>query len=60
MAVEQHRPEEDVSARKEWGLFIFIAVFLFPLLSVMVVGGFGFLVWMFQLIVGPPGPPSFN
>lgn len=60
MVVEQHSSEEEVTARKEWGLFIFIAVFLFPLLSVMVVGGFGFLVWMFQLIVGPPGPPSIH
>lgn len=60
MPIEQQIPEEHVSARKEWGLFIFIAVFLFPLLSVMVVGGFGFMVWMFQLVVGPPGPPSIH
>ena len=24
--------------------------------AVMVVGGYGFLVWMFQLLAGPPGP----
>jgi nitrate reductase NapE len=25
-----------------------------PLLAVIGVGGFGFLVWMYQLIAGPP------
>jgi nitrate reductase NapE len=29
-----------------------------PLLSVMIVGGYGFAVWMLQLISGPPGPPG--
>lgn len=43
---------------REWRLFIFIIVFLFPILSVMVVGGFGFTVWMYQLFAGPPGPPG--
>jgi nitrate reductase NapE len=23
-----------------------------------VVGGYGFLVWMYQLVAGPPGPPA--
>ena len=41
--------------RQEWRLFIFIIVFLFPILSVMVVGGYGFAVWMSQIILGPPG-----
>ena len=31
-----------------------VAVVLFPILSVMVVGGYGFLVWMYQIINGPP------
>ncbi|MBH9448366.1 nitrate reductase, partial [Pseudomonas aeruginosa] len=22
------------------------------------VGGFGFCVWMYQLLAGPPGPPA--
>jgi nitrate reductase NapE len=25
-----------------------------PVLAVIVVGGYGFLVWMYQLVVGPP------
>jgi nitrate reductase NapE len=42
--------------RKEWRLFIFIIVFLFPILSVAIVGGYGFVIWMYQLLAGPPGP----
>ena len=33
------------------------SVFIWPVLSVAVVGGYGFVVWMSQLILGPPGPP---
>ncbi|EAS64968.1 trimethylamine N-oxide reductase system protein TorE [Photobacterium angustum] len=41
---------------REWKMFIFIVVFLFPILSVIFVGGYGFTVWMLQLFVfGPPG-----
>ncbi|KJY83165.1 NapE [Vibrio galatheae] len=40
----------------EWKSFLFIAVVLFPVLSVAFVGGYGFLVWMLQVFVmGPPG-----
>ena len=42
--------------RKEWRLFIFIIVFLFPILSVAIVGGYGFVIWMYQLLAGPPVP----
>lgn len=41
---------------KEWRLFIFIIVLLFPILSVAVVGGYGFVFWMYQLLMGPRGP----
>ncbi|MNG15647.1 Periplasmic nitrate reductase protein NapE [compost metagenome] len=43
---------------KETRLFLFLVICLFPLLSVAIVGGYGFLVWMIQLIAGPPGPPA--
>lgn len=49
--------DSDASKAKETRLFLFLVICLFPLLSVAVVGGFGFIVWMYQLIVGPPGPP---
>lgn len=40
--------------KKEWRLFVFIVVFLFPLLSIALVGGYGFAIWMYQLLMGPP------
>ncbi|MNN17474.1 Periplasmic nitrate reductase protein NapE [compost metagenome] len=43
---------------KETRLFLFLVICLFPLLSVAIVGGYGFIVWMYQLLAGPPGPPS--
>lgn len=43
--------------RRELMLFLFITVVLFPLLSVLIVGGYGFAVWIYQMIAGPPGPP---
>ncbi len=44
--------------QRERRLFAFIIVFLFPILSVMVVGGYGLAVWIWQTIAGPPGPPG--
>ncbi len=37
--------------------FLLLAVLMGPVLAVIVVSGYGFLVWMFQLLAGPPGPP---
>jgi nitrate reductase NapE len=34
--------------------FLFFTVVMAPLLAVMIVGGYGFLVWMYQLVAGPP------
>jgi nitrate reductase NapE len=42
------------SKAAELRVFIFLAVILAPVLSVAIVGGYGFLVWMSQLILGPP------
>ncbi|WP_028021625.1 trimethylamine N-oxide reductase system protein TorE [Enterovibrio calviensis] len=40
----------------EWRAFLFITVFLFPILSVMLIGGYGFAIWMSQVFFfGPPG-----
>jgi len=44
--------------RREVLLFLFLAVVIWPFLSVAVVGGYGFLVWMYQIVAGPPGPPG--
>ena len=31
--------------------------FLAPLLSIVLVGGYGFSIWMYQILVGPPSAP---
>ncbi|NZA25543.1 periplasmic nitrate reductase, NapE protein [Luteimonas sp. SJ-92] len=41
--------------RRELQVFLFLTVVLFPLLSVLLVSGFGFAVWIWQMIFGPPG-----
>ena len=46
------------SRRAELLVFAIIAAFIWPIVAVGVVGGYGFLVWMMQLILGPPGPPG--
>ena len=58
----QHKPAERAldadtgqpSKRRELTLFLFITVVLFPILSVMIVGGYGFAVWIYQMFTGPP------
>lgn len=36
--------------------FLLLAVVMAPVLAIIVVSGYGFLVWMYQLFAGPPGP----
>jgi periplasmic nitrate reductase NapE len=46
-----------VSRRSELWVFAIIVAVIWPIIAVGAVGGYGFLVWMTQLILGPPGPP---
>lgn len=41
-------------------VFLTIVVLIWPVVAVGVVGGYGFLVWMTQLVLGPPGPPLLH
>ncbi|MEP3280312.1 MAG: periplasmic nitrate reductase, NapE protein [Stappiaceae bacterium] len=34
--------------------FLFLTVVLAPVVAVATVGGYGFLVWMTQILTGPP------
>lgn len=43
--------------RDELLAFLILAVVIWPIIAVGIVGGYGFLIWMSQLIFGPPGPP---
>jgi periplasmic nitrate reductase NapE len=44
--------------RAEIIVFAIIVAFIWPVVAVGVVGGYGFLIWMSQIILGPPGPPG--
>lgn len=46
--------------RLEAFAFLFLTVFLMPALAVAAVGGFGLVVWTYQMVMGPPGPPTNN
>jgi nitrate reductase NapE len=46
------------SRRDEIVAFIILAVLIWPVVAVGIVGGYGFLVWMYQIVFGPPGPPN--
>lgn len=47
-----------LTKRGERRVFLFITVILFPVLSVILVGGLGLVIWITQMIFGPPGPAS--
>jgi nitrate reductase NapE len=47
--------DENLQKRRELRAFLFLTIVLAPVLSVLIVGGFGFMIWMYQLIAGPPG-----
>ena len=49
-----HAPAESTRT-EELRSFLFFTVVMAPVLAVAVVGGYGFLVWMYQLMAGPPG-----
>ena len=44
--------------RRELLTFLVLAFGIWPIVAVGVVGGYGFLVWMWQIVFGPPGPPA--
>ena len=44
--------------RMEIFAFLFLTVVLMPALAVATVGSFGLAVWVYQIVAGPPGPPT--
>lgn len=36
--------------------FLLLTGVVAPLLAVLTVAGYGFIVWAYQMIAGPPGP----
>ena len=44
-----------VRKKRELQMFLFLTIVLAPALAVGLVGAYGFLIWIYQLIAGPPG-----
>ena len=44
--------------RMEIYAFLIVTAVVMPALAVATVGTYGLSVWVYQLIAGPPGPPS--
>ena len=52
----EKRPlQEQVDKKLEFRSFLLLAVVLGPVLAVAIVGGYGFVVWFSQMLLGPPG-----
>jgi nitrate reductase NapE len=45
---------EATTKKRELAVFLFLALVLAPILAVIIVAGYGFCVWMVQIIMGPP------
>jgi nitrate reductase NapE len=55
LMIDDRRDVVPSTRREELRSFLFFTIVMAPVLAVVVVGGYGFLVWMYQLIAGPPG-----
>ena len=50
------RPTTKPQRSRELFVFLLLAVLIWPFIAVGVVAGWGFVVWMYYLFTGPPGP----
>jgi len=46
---------EPMKKKHELRVFLLLTVVLFPVLSIALMGGYGFVIWMSQILFGPPG-----
>jgi nitrate reductase NapE len=60
VAEDIERPSEALVRRRRMEIFafLFLTAVLMPALAVATVGTYGLSVWIYQIINGPPGPPS--
>lgn len=50
----QSQSSPNVQRKEELRSFLFLTAVMVPALSVIVVAGYGFIVWMSQILMGPP------
>lgn len=56
-SIARERGPQGNAWRAEILAFVVLAILIWPVLAIGVVGGYGFVVWMLQIVFGPPGPP---
>ena len=56
-SASQERAAPRYTRREELFAFLVLAILIWPVVAVGIVGSYGFSVWMYQIAVGPPGPP---
>jgi periplasmic nitrate reductase NapE len=57
-AVDNDAQQRPRRRRMEIFAFLFLTVVLMPALAVATVGSYGLAIWIYQIVNGPPGPPS--
>jgi nitrate reductase NapE len=53
MTNSDEKPDQYTKAQ-ELRSFLFLWIVMAPALAGIIIAGYGFLVWMFQVIAGPP------
>lgn len=56
--IEIDHGNQRASRGRELLTFFILAFGIWPVVAVGVVGAYGFVIWMFQIVFGPPGPPG--
>ncbi len=52
---QSHSPEAQATRNQERIAFLLVTAVIFPFMAILIVAGYGFLVWMWQLLfAGPP------
>jgi nitrate reductase NapE len=59
-ALDDDPPARSRRRRMEIFAFLFLTAVVMPALAVATVGSYGLAVWVYQMVNGPPGPPSRN
>ncbi len=52
--MQQAEDQATQTRRREWLVFLGLTFVAAPFLTIAIVGGYGFAVWMYQIIAGPP------
>ena len=50
-------PEDRQRKTEEWRTWVFFTLIMAPLAAVLIVSGYGFVVWMWQTFIA--GPPNY-